>query len=92
MPYQPQARYGLIQSTTYSAYSRPRRDHDDGTYEIHLVKSTNPQYIPNDLEIWPLYHQAIIQAVEEFPEASKAAYAAYCKVQKEYEGRKNRDM
>ena len=92
MSYTPQARYELLADASYSHYSRPRRDHPDGSYEIHLVKASNPQYIPNDLELWPIYHQAIIGAVEKFPEAADAAYAAFCKVQKQYEGRKNRDM
>ena len=50
MPYQPISRYHLLPSLTYSAFSRPRREQPDGTYQIHLVKSQNPAYIPSDLE------------------------------------------
>jgi hypothetical protein len=92
MPYQPTARYQLIESATYSAYSRPRRDHADGSYEIHLVKATDPHYIPGEMEIWPIFHDAINQALEDHPAAAQAAVAACRQVQKEYEGRKNRDL
>ena len=50
MPYQPIGRYHLLPGLTYSAFSRPRREQPDGTYQIHLVKSQNPAYIPSDLE------------------------------------------
>ena len=42
MPYQPISRYHLLPGLTYSAFSRPRREQPDGTYQIHLVKSQNP--------------------------------------------------
>ena len=42
MPYQPISRYHLLPGLTYSAFSRPRREPPDGTYQIHLVKSQNP--------------------------------------------------
>ena len=50
MPDQPIGRYHLLPELTYSAFSRPRREQPDGTYQIHLVKSQNPAYIPSDLE------------------------------------------
>ena len=39
-------RYGLLPDQAYSAYSRPRLDHEDGSYEIHLIKSGNPLTFP----------------------------------------------
>ncbi len=92
MSYQPIARYRPRPDAEASAFSRPRRNQADGAYEIHLVKAENPQYVPQDLEVWPLYHQAIVEAVESFPEASEAAFAAYTKVQKQLQGLKNRDL
>ncbi len=55
MLYQPVYRYALLPDQAHSAYSRPRRDHEDGSYEIHLIKSGNPSYIPADFEVWPIY-------------------------------------
>ena len=62
MPYQPIYRYALLLDPAYSAYSRPRRDHENGSYEIHLIKSGNPSYIPADFEVWPIYYNAIMKA------------------------------
>jgi hypothetical protein len=39
-----------------SKYSRPRREHSDGSYEIHIVKADEPNYIPGDIELWPVFH------------------------------------
>jgi hypothetical protein len=89
MIYHPVACYQLRSRTELSIYSSLLPQHD-GDYEIHLVKASDPRYIPDDFEIWPIYQQAILAAIEKFPAASDAAYEAYLKVQKEYEGRKNR--
>ena len=67
MPYQPISRYHLLPSLTYSAFSRPRREQPDGTYQIHLVKSQNPAYIPSDLEAWPIYYEAILETLVNYP-------------------------
>lgn len=91
MSYQPIARYELRNDIAFSAYSRPLHQ-PDGDYEIHLVKADDPRYVPDDFEIWPIYQQAILAAITKFPAASDAAYAAYLKVQKQYEGRKNRNQ
>ena len=52
MPYQPIYRYALLPDQDCSAYSRPRRDHEDGSYEIH---------IPADFEVWLIYYNTIAQ-------------------------------
>ena len=76
MPYQPIYRYALLPDQAYSAYSRPRRDHEDGSYEIHLIKSGNPSYIPADFEVWPIYYNAIMKVLFEHPDVHDAAVAA----------------
>lgn len=45
-------------------------------YEIHLVRTADPAYLPPDSEAWPLYYQATIQALKAFPEAFQAARSA----------------
>jgi hypothetical protein len=90
--YQPIARYQLRETPTNSTYSHPQRNHDDGSYEIHLVKASDPHYIPGDMEIWPIYHRAVSDALRRFPEAAKAAVEACLRVRDEYTGRKNRDL
>ena len=67
MSYQPIYRYALLPDQAYSAYSRPRRDHEDGSYEIHPIKSGNPSYIPADFEVWPIYYNAIMKVLFEHP-------------------------
>ena len=91
MIYQSIARYELNKEAAFSVYSRPRQVHD-GDYKIHLVKSDDPLYVPDDFEIWPIYQQAILNAINKFPAASEAAYEAYLKVQKDSEGLKNRNL
>ena len=76
MPYQPIYRYALLPDQAYSAYSRPRRDHEDGSYEIHLIKSGNPSYIPADFEVWPIYYNAIMKVLFEHPDVHDAAVEA----------------
>lgn len=58
MTYRHQSCYAFLPSPTSSAFSRPRRERPDGSYEIHLVKSQDPAYIPTDLEA--LCYRAII--------------------------------
>ena len=70
MLYQPASRYHLLPGLTYSAFSRPRREQPDGTYQIHLVKSQNPAYIPSDLEAWPIYYEAIQETLVNYPDAA----------------------
>ena len=59
MPYQPVHFYQLLPAQAYSVFSRPRRA-PQASYEIHFVKSTDPHYIPDDLEAWPLYHRCLL--------------------------------
>jgi hypothetical protein len=92
MAYELRARYELRDDTTHSTYSRPQPAHDDGTYEIHLVKASDPDYIPADLEIWPLYYRAIGDALRDYPDAYKAASAAYLKVRQEHQGKTRCDF
>jgi hypothetical protein len=74
--------------TTYSTFSRPSL-HSEGTYEIHLVKSDDPDYIPADMELWPMYHSAILGALHKFPEAHRAATAAFTNLQQQVKGKEN---
>ncbi len=92
MTYAPQAHYELVPSGEFSRYSRPRRVHPDGSYEIHLVQAADPHYIPNDLEVWPLYHQAVNQVMFRFPEAAEAALEAYRVLREKLTGLQNRDL
>ena len=92
MTYQPQSVYQLLPGVDYSAYSRPRRERPDGSYEIHLIKSDDPDYLPPDAEIWPLYQQAILGVLRHYPEAHQAAVDAYKKLKLELQGRENRDV
>ena len=91
MPYQPLSRYQLLSLPTYSAFSRPYRDRPDGTYEIHLVKSQNPAYIPSDLEAWPIYYQAIIDVLMAHPEAQASALQAIRDTRQKLAGLENLD-
>ena len=92
MPYQPIYRYALLPDQAYSAYSRPRRDHEDGSYEIHLVKSGNPSYIPADFEVWPIYYNAIMKVLFEHPDVHAAAVAAATETAQKLKGLENRDI
>jgi hypothetical protein len=88
---QPFPHYELRETPESSTYSRPRREHEDGSYEIHLVKASDPHYIPGDMEIWPIYHPAVSDVLRRYPEAAKAAVEACLRIRTEYTGRKNRD-
>ena len=92
MPYQPQSRHALRETTTYSRYSHPRRDHEDGTYEIHLIKASDPAYIPEDAEAWPLYYRAIINTLCAHPDIHRQCIAAVENTRAELQGRQNRDI
>ena len=92
MPYQPISRYHLLPGLTYSAFSRPRREQPDGTYQIHLVKSQNPAYIPSDLEAWPIYYEAIQETLVNYPDAHDAAIEAIRETRKKLAGLENLDV
>jgi len=78
----------LRSTVTYSAVSRVHEPSGD-TYEIHLVKAGDPEYIPRDLEVWPIYHQTILTALTAFPEAHQAAIAAVRQTQQRIKGHRN---
>ena len=92
MPYQPIYRYALLPDQANSAYSRPRRDHEDGSYEIHLIKSGNPSYIPADFEVWPIYYNAIMKVPFEHPDVHDAAVEAANLTAEKLKGLENRDI
>lgn len=92
MSHQPFAHQHLIPEPAGSKYSPPRRDHPDGSYEIHLVRAADPHYIPGDIELWPIFHSRILNAIADFPDALQAAHDAYTQAVQEYTGRKNRDL
>ena len=92
MPYQPTYRYALLPDQAYSAYSRPRRDHEDGSYEIHLIKSGNPSYILADFEAWPIYYNAIMKVLIQHPDVHDAAVAAAREIGQKLKGLENRDI
>ena len=83
---------GVLPGLTYSAFSRPRREQPDGTYQIHLVKSQNPAYIPSDLEAWPIYYEAIQEALANYPDAHDAAIEAIRETRKQFTGLENLDV
>ena len=92
MPYQPIYRYALLPDQANSAYSHPRRDHEDGSYEIHLIKSGNPSYIPADFEVWPIYYNAIMKVPFEHPDVHDAAVEAANLTAEKLKGLENRDI
>ena len=91
MTYQPRFRNQLILDQTASAFSRRPRTADE-TYSIHLVKADDPAYIPNDVEFWPIYTQAVIGVLQNHPELLNAAITAIRKTKQELRGLRNRDL
>ena len=77
--------------TPPSAYS-PKRTHGNQTYEIHLVKSDSPAYIPSDLETWPIFYEAILKVLMKHPAAHAAAIEAIHSTRKTLQGLENRDV
>ena len=61
-------------------------------YQIHLVKSQNPAYIPSDLEAWPIYYEAIQEALANYPDAHDAAIEAIRETRKQFTGLENLDV
>ena len=88
MPYQPLSIYQHLPTPTYSAFSRPRHD-TAGTYEIHLVRSEDPSYIPEDFEAWPLYQRRIIEFLRKYPDIHREAVQAVNQLREELKGREN---
>ena len=89
MPYQPASRYHVLPGLTYSAFSRPRREQPDGTYQSHLVTFQNPAYSPSDLEAWPIYYEAIQEILVNYPDA---AIEAIRETRKKLAGLENLDV
>ena len=91
MPYQPIHFYQLLPAQTYSVFSRPRRA-PQAPYEIHFVKSTDPHYIPDDLEAWPLYHRCLLNFLAEYRDIFDKAVKAVEVLRQKLKGLENRDI
>lgn len=89
MFYQPIHRHNCQADATYSAISHPNL-HTDGSYEIHLVKSEDEDYVPADMELWPMYHSTILGALQKFPDAHRSAIEAVRNLKQQIKGRENR--
>jgi hypothetical protein len=63
-------------------------DTPESDYEIHLIKTHDPAYIPPDNEAWPLYYQVIVDALEAFPEAHKSVRRAVTVFVEKIKGRR----
>ena len=42
-------------------------DTPESDYEIHLIRATDPTYIPPDSELWPLYFTKVFEIVQRHP-------------------------
>ena len=91
MLHQPRHCYQLVTCSTYSAFSLPEPV-AESSYHIHLVKCGDEDYIPEDMEVWPVYHSAIILALRDFPDAHQAAVDAVLALQQRLKGCRNRDL
>ena len=89
MFYQPIHRHNCQADTTYSALSVPSL-HTDETYEIHLVKSADENYVPADMEVWPMFHSCILGVLQKFPDAHRSAIEACNRLKEQIKGRENR--
>jgi hypothetical protein len=63
-------------------------DTPQSDYEIHLIKTHDPAYIPPDNEAWPLYYQVIVDALNAFPEAHHAVQNAVTDFVEKIKGRR----
>ena len=64
----------------FSAYALDP-DTPDTEYEVHVIKTSDPGYVPPDQEAWPLYYPIILKALEAFPGALDAVIkdvTAFC--------------
>ncbi len=84
-------RYRLLPVTTYSAYSR-NVQHPDQDCKLYLIPSTDPAFISSDWEAWPVYQQTIIHALQNFPEAHRAAIEAVEQKRQDLKVYQNRDV
>ncbi len=57
-------------------------------YEIHLVRTADPAYLPPDQEAWPLYYHAAMEALHHFPEAFAAVIDAVSHFADRLQGRR----
>ena len=89
MPYRALSHYQHLSLPTYSSCSRPYREQTDGTYEVRLIKSSNPAYIPSDLEGWPIYNQAVPDVLLKHNAAHTATVEAIRRTRKELTGLEN---
>ena len=70
------SRYGLDPDT-------PTAD-----YDIRLVPSHDPAYIPPDAEAWPLYYRVALDALQAFPGAYDAVRHAVSQLCRQIQGRR----
>ena len=64
----------------------------NGDYQIHLVSSQDPAYIPEDFEVWPIYYRCIVDTLRQFPDAHDATVEAVRRKRDELKGLENRDI
>jgi hypothetical protein len=57
-------------------------------YQIHFVHAKDPAYIPPDCEAWPLYYQALLNALQPFPEVLSAVRAGVQQIADVIRGRR----
>jgi hypothetical protein len=63
-------------------------DTPESDYEIHLIKTHDPAYIPPDNEAWPLYYQVIVDALHPYPDAHQAVRRAVTAFIQKIKGRR----
>lgn len=68
--------------SSLTAFTRRRCEQPDGSYQIHLVKSQNPTYIPSDLEAWPIYYEATLETLVNYLDAHAAVIEAIREIRK----------
>jgi hypothetical protein len=91
MTYSHRSGHAFLDAPASSAFSRPRRERPDGSYEIHLVKANDPTYMPGDLEVWPLYYRAIVDCLVPYRDAHDAVLKAFRDTRAKLTGFENRD-
>lgn len=81
----------FVPGSTYSLFSSPPSG-PEASYQIHLVASTDPAYIPEDFEAWPIYYHTIVDTLRQFPEAHDATVEAVRQKRQELKGLENRKI
>ena len=63
-------------------------DTPEADYEVHLIRTHDPAYIPPDSEAWPLYYQVIVDALRAFPDAERSVRRAVTMFVEKIKGRR----